>query len=115
MNGDNFFSMNELKILLISALLAIFGGFAKLFMSSKRLTIYQFISCSIVSGFTGVMASYLVRCMNLSPALQSFVIGMSGFAGPAALSAFTLLYEKKLGIRALAAKNGNAEQEKEGT
>lgn len=115
MNGDNFFSMNELKILLISALLAIFGGFAKLFMSSKRLTIYQFISCSIVSGFTGVMASYLVRCMNLSPALQSFVIGMSGFAGPAALSAFTVLYEKKLGIKAHAAKNGNAEQEKEGT
>ncbi len=115
MNGDNFFSMNELKILIISALLAIFGGFAKLFMSSKRLTIYQFISCCFVSGFTGVMASYLVRCMNLSPALQSFVIGMSGFAGPAALSAFTLLYEKKLGIRALAAKNGNGEQNKEDT
>lgn len=115
MNGDNFFSMNELKILIISALLAIFGGFAKLFMSSKRLTIYQFISCCFVSGFTGVMASYLVRCMNLSPALQSFVIGMSGFAGPAALSAFTLLYEKKLGIRALAAKNGNGEQKKEDT
>jgi len=51
--------------------------------------------------------------MDLSPALQSFVIGMSGFAGPAALSAFTLLYEKKLGLRALAAKNGNPEQKGE--
>jgi hypothetical protein len=105
MNGNNFLTVDELKILLLSAALAIFGGFAKLFMSSKKLTAYQFVACSIVSGFTGVMASYLVRCMDLSLSLQSFVIGMSGFAGPAALSAFTTFYEKKLGIKSLSAKD----------
>jgi hypothetical protein len=104
MNGNTFLTVEELKILLLSAALAIFGGFAKLFMSSKKLTVYQFVSCCIISGFTGVMASYLVRCMDLSLFLQSFVIGMSGFAGPAALSAFTTLYEKKLGIKSLSAK-----------
>jgi hypothetical protein len=105
MNGSNLLTVDELKILLLSAALAIFGGFAKLFMSSKKLTVYQFLSCCIISGFTGVMASYLVRCMDLSPFLQSFVTGMSGFAGPAALSAFTTLYEKKLGIKSLSAKD----------
>lgn len=104
MNGNNFFTVDELKILLLSAALAIFGGFAKLFMSSKKLTASQFVSCCFISGFTGVMASYLFRCMNLTPLLQSFLIGMSGFAGPAALSAFTGLYEKKLGIKSLSAK-----------
>jgi len=103
MRGNEFYSFEELRILLLSAVLAIFGGFAKLFMSSRRLSLYEFLSCSIVSGFTGVMASYLVRYMNLPPFLQSFLIGMAGFAGPAALSAFTCIYEKKLGIRA----NGN--------
>jgi hypothetical protein len=49
----------------------------------------------IVSGFTGVMASFLVRCLDLSPFLQSFVIGMSGFTGPAALSAFTTLNKRE--------------------
>lgn len=105
MNGNTCFTLQELKILLLSAALAIFGGFAKLFMSSKKLTVYQFISCSIVSGFTGVMASFLVRCLDLSPFLQSFVIGMSGFTGPAALSAFTTLYEKKLGIKSGSTKD----------
>jgi len=104
MNGKSLLTIDELKILLLSAALAIFGGFAKLFMSSKKLTVYQFISNAIVSGFTGVMASYLVRCMDLSLFLQSFVVGMSGFAGPATLSAFTSLYEKKLGIRLLSEK-----------
>jgi hypothetical protein len=104
MDGDDFFTVHELKIILLSAALAIFGGFAKLFMSSKRLSLYQFISCSIVSGFTGVMASYLVRCMDVSLFLQSFIIGMSGFAGPATLSAFTTIYEKKLGIKSVSDK-----------
>ncbi|MCK8604411.1 phage holin family protein [Desulfoferrobacter suflitae] len=103
MRGNELIPLEEIKILLLSAVLAIFGGFAKLFMSSKRLTVHQFLSCCIVSGFTGVMASYLVRYMNLPHFLQSFLIGMAGFAGPAALSAFTCIYEKKLGIRA----NGN--------
>jgi len=104
MDGDDFFTVHELRIILLSAALAIFGGFAKLFMSSKRLSLYQFISCSIVSGFTGVMASYLVRCMDVSLFLQSFIIGMSGFAGPATLSAFTTIYEKKLGIKSISDK-----------
>ena len=47
MNGNSFLTIQELKVLLLSAALAIFGGFAKLFMSSKRLTVYQFISCSL--------------------------------------------------------------------
>lgn len=105
MNGSSCFTFQELKILLVSAALAIFGGFAKLFMSSKKLTVYQFVSCCIASGFSGVMASYLVRCMDLSLFLQSFVIGMSGFTGPATLSAFTSIYEKKLGIKSLLAKD----------
>ncbi len=108
MDGDDFFTVQEVKILILSALLAIFGGFAKLFMSPRKLTISQFISCCIVSGFTGVMASYLFRCMNLEPFLQSFLIGMSGFAGPAALSAFTALYEKKLGIKSIPPGSGKA-------
>ncbi len=105
-NGHSCFTIHELKILLVSAALAIFGGFAKLFMSSKKLTFYQFVSCSIVSGFTGVMTSYLVRCTDLSPFLQSFLIGMSGFTGPATLAAFTSIYEKKLGIKPHAVKDG---------
>ena len=104
-NGHSCFTIHELKILLVSAALAIFGGFAKLFMSSKKLTFYQFVSCSIVSGFTGVMTSYLVRCTDLSPFLQSFLIGMSGFTGPATLAAFSILYEKKLGIKPHSAKD----------
>jgi hypothetical protein len=47
MNGNNFLSVDELKILLLSAALAIFGGFAKLFMSSKKLTAYQFVACCL--------------------------------------------------------------------
>jgi hypothetical protein len=113
MNGTNFLTVDELKILVLSAALAIFGGFAKLFMSSKKLTAYQFVACSIVSGFTGVMASYLVRCMDISLFLQSFVIGMSGFAGPAALSAFSSLYEKKLGIKTLSTKDKRETQSSE--
>ncbi len=104
-NGHSCFTVYELKILVVSAALAIFGGFAKLFMSSKKLTFYQFVSCSIVSGFTGVMTSYLVRCTDLSPFLQSFLIGMSGFTGPATLAAFSILYEKKLGIKPHSAKD----------
>ena len=46
-NGHSCFTIHELKILLVSAALAIFGGFAKLFMSSKKLTMYQFISCCL--------------------------------------------------------------------
>lgn len=99
MNGDDFCSMRELKLLIISALLAIFGGLAKLFMSQRELTLSRFLSSSIVSGFSGVMASYLMQCTDLSPAFQSFIIGMSGFADPTALSAFTVIYEKKLGIK----------------
>jgi len=99
MQEQNYFSIEEIKILVLSAVLAVLGGFAKLFMSSRRLTISQFVSCCFVSGFTGIMASFLVRYLNLPPYLQAFVIGMTGFAGPAALSAFTIVYEKKLGIR----------------
>jgi ABC-type uncharacterized transport system permease subunit len=99
MQEQNFFSIQEVKILVLSAVLAVLGGFAKLFMTSRRLTLYQFFSCSLVSGFTGIMASFLVRYLSLPPYLQAFVIGMTGFAGPAALSAFTSIYERKLGIR----------------
>lgn len=99
MNGDDFCSMRELKLLIIAALLAIFGGLAKLFMSQKEFTFSRLLSCSIVSGFSGIMASYLMQCTDLSPAFQSFVIGMSGFAAPTALSAFTAIYERKLGIK----------------
>ncbi|HOV88288.1 MAG TPA: phage holin family protein [Syntrophobacteraceae bacterium] len=99
MNGDDFFSTSELKVIIISALLAVFGGLAKLFMSQRQLTLSRFLSSSIVSGFSGVMASYLMQCTDLSPAFQSFVIGMSGFAAPTALSAFTVIYERKLGIK----------------
>jgi hypothetical protein len=99
MQEQNYFSIEEIKVLVLSAVLAVLGGFAKLFMSSRRLTISQFVSCCFVSGFTGIMASFLVRYLNLPPYLQAFVIGMTGFAGPAALSAFTIVYEKKLGIR----------------
>jgi hypothetical protein len=99
MNGNDYFSPRELKVLLISALLAIFGGFAKLFMTHTQLTISRLLSYSIVSGFTGVMASYLMRYLNLPPLLQNFLIGMSGFAAPTALSAFTSIYEKKLGLK----------------
>jgi hypothetical protein len=99
MNGNDYFSSRELKVLFISAVLAIFGGFAKLFITHKQLTIYRFVSYSFVSGFTGVMASYLMRYMNLPPLLQNFLIGMSGFAAPTALSTFTSIYEKKLGLK----------------
>jgi hypothetical protein len=115
MNGDSFFSTSELKILSISALLAVFGGFAKLFMLHKELTLYRFVSYSIISGFTGVMASYLMRYMNLPPLLQNFLIGMSGFAAPTALSAFTGIYEKKLGIRLEKARSKRGSKKPEET
>lgn len=99
MQQQNLYSIEEIRILVLAAILAVLGGFAKLFMSSKRLTLYQFLSCSAVSGFTGIMASFLVRYLNLPPYLQAFMIGMTGFAGPAALAAFTSIYERKLGIR----------------
>ena len=99
MQEQDFCSIQEIKILVISAILSVLGGFAKLFMSSRRLSLSQFISCSAVSGFTGIMASYLFRYLNLPPYLQAFMIGMTGFAGPAALSAFTIVYERKLGVR----------------
>ena len=95
--GD--FISQEARSLISSALLAIFGGFAKMFSSQQRLSFYQFISGSIVSGFAGVMASYLVRYMNLPPFLQNFIIGMSGFAGPTALKLFAVIYEEKLGLK----------------
>jgi hypothetical protein len=104
MNGNDLFNSRELKILAISMLLAVFGGLAKLFITQKQLTVYRFVSYSIVSGFTGVMASYLMRYLNLPPLLQNFLIGMSGFAAPTALSAFTGIYEKKLGIKLEQAK-----------
>jgi len=99
MQPGEFFSSQEVKSLITSALLAIFGGFAKMFSAQQRLTFQQFLSCSIVSGFAGVMASYLVRYMNLPPFLQNFIIGMSGFAGPTTLKLFALLYEEKLGLK----------------
>jgi len=89
----------EVKSLITSALLAMFGGFAKMFTSQQRLTFYQFVSSAIVSGFAGVMASYLVRYMNLPLFLQNFVVGMSGFAGPTALKLFAVIYEEKLGLK----------------
>jgi hypothetical protein len=98
MNGHNFLPDQEFKTLILAAALAVFGGLAKLLMSSKRITVYRFASYCIVSGFTGVMASYLVRSMELSLFLQSFIIGMCGFSGPTALSAFTVQCAKKLGI-----------------
>lgn len=110
MNGDNFWTTRELKILLVSALLAVFGGFAKLFISRRQITFYLFISASIVSGFTGVMTSYLLRYMDLPPLLQNFLIGMSGFAAPTTLSAFTRIYAEKLGIN----PEKNANNSKEG-
>jgi hypothetical protein len=99
MQPGELFSSQELKSLVTSALLAIFGGFAKMFSSQQRLTFQQFLSSAIVSGFAGVMASYLVRYMNLPPFLQNFVIGMSGFAGPTTLKLFALIYEEKLGLK----------------
>jgi hypothetical protein len=95
--GD--FISQEARSLISSALLAIFGGFAKMFSSQQKLSFHQFISGSIVSGFAGVMASYLVRYMNLPPFLQNFIIGMSGFAGPTALKLFAVIYEEKLGLK----------------
>ena len=89
----------EIKNLLTSALLAIFGGFAKMFIIQQRLTFYPFLSCCIVSGFAGVMASYLVQYGNLPHFLQNFIIGMSGFAGPTALKLFATIYEEKLGVK----------------
>jgi hypothetical protein len=107
MNGNNFLTVDELEILLLSAALPIFGGFAKLFMSSRKLTVYQFISCSIISGFTGVMGSFLVRAIDLSSFMQSFVIGMSGFVAPAALSTFTTIFEKRLATGSLLSRDDN--------
>jgi hypothetical protein len=99
MQSGEFFSSQELKSLITSALLAIFGGFAKMFSSQQRLTFQQFLSSAIVSGFAGVMASYLVRYMNLPLFLQNFIIGMSGFAGPTTLKLFAIIYEEKLGLK----------------
>jgi len=107
MQSGELFSIQEVKSLVTSALLAIFGGFAKLFSAQQRLSFHQFISMSIVSGFAGVMASYLVRYMNLPPFLQNFIIGMSGFAGPTTLKLFAIIYEEKLGLK----RSGNGTKE----
>lgn len=98
MNGNDLFSPRELKLLAISAVLAAFGGVAKLCLARKPLTFYRFLTQSILSGFTGVMASYLTRSLDLPPQLQHFLIGMAGFAAPTALSAFTIVFERKLGV-----------------
>jgi len=99
MNGNDLFSPRELKLLAISALLAAFGGVAKLCLARKPLTFYRFLTQSIISGFTGVMASYLTRYLDLPPQLQYFLIGMAGFVAPTALSAFTIIFERKLGVK----------------
>jgi len=101
MQPGELFSIQEVKSLVTSALLAIFGGFAKMFTTQQRLSFYQLLSCCIVSGFAGVMASYLVRYGNFPLFLQNFIIGMSGFAGPTALRLFAMIYEEKLGLRRL--------------
>ena len=99
MQPGELFSIQEVKSLVTSALLAIFGGFAKMFTTQQRVSFYQLISLCIVSGFAGVMASYLVRYGNFPLFLQNFIIGMSGFAGPTALKLFAVIYEEKLGLK----------------
>ena len=99
MQPGELFSIQEVKSLVTSALLAIFGGFAKMFTTQQRVSFYQLISLCIVSGFAGVMASYLVRYGNFPLFLQNFIIGMSGFAGPTALKLFATIYEEKLGLK----------------
>lgn len=116
MQFGDFLQNQEVRSLISSALLAMFGGFAKMFATQQRLSPRHLISCCIVSGFAGVMASYLVRYGNLPPFLQSFLIGMSGFAGPTALRLFAVIYEEKLGMRRLtngarAVQASNADRE----
>lgn len=114
MQSGDFFSAQEVKSLVTSALLAIFGGFAKLFTTQQRLSFYQLVSSCVVSGFAGVMASYLVRYGNLPLFLQNFIIGMSGFAGPTALKLFAMIYEEKLGVKRLS-KEAKATEPAEAT
>ena len=83
--------LKELADTMGTLLWGVTGGFANLFVSGRRPTFRALISCFVVSGFAGLMASKIVALSTYDPNFKDFLVGMAGFGGPTTLH---LLYKK---------------------
>lgn len=75
-----------LEAVAMPMLLAVFGGLAR--MARFGVTSWkQFLSCIILSGFTGVLVSLLMEDLPWSPSIKSAIIAISGYSGGVILDA----------------------------
>ena len=81
----------------IAILISAFGGTAQLFHSSskrKKLTLKEYGMKIVVAGFVGFVFFQLCAYLEANSNLTIVIVGISGFAGPSAL---TPLIDKYIG------------------
>ena len=90
----------ETAQLLITALLAVFGGIARI-LSQKEKTpvkVNNVLSGCIIASFTGVLAYFATGYFKLPQNAAYIIAAVSGWLGPQVLDIFTNIVLEKAGI-----------------
>ena len=94
---------NETMQILVTALLAAFGGLARLMSQKDKnvIKISNVISCCLVASFSGVLAYFAAGYFSLDQNVTYIIASISGWLGPQVIDIFTNMVLQKSGLNLL--------------
>ena len=91
---------NETTQIVISVLLAAFGGIARLLSQKEKISMRMstVLSCCFVSSFLGVLAYFTVGYLNLAINIVYITAGICGWLGPQVINVFANIILQSAGL-----------------
>lgn len=71
----------KIPSVLISILIAMFGGLTNYLMDEKKFNLFRFITSLITAGFTGLLIFFLCKEIGINENYSAFLCGISGMSG----------------------------------